>query len=661
VTQSEISFDFDDPCRQPARGVSALRPRPAPGSAAALDAATLSGAALVVRELERQGIEIVAGIPGGAILPLYDALTASSIQHVLARHEQGAAFIAQGMARATGKVAVCLATSGPGATNLITALADARSDSIPLVAITAQVPQKLIGTDAFQEVDTCGLARPVTKACFFAKSALELAELLPLAFELAASGRPGPVLLDIPKDVLNERLPAEAASTASCHQSLPGPPAPAARVRGGANPAQMGISAFGTSFTSGAPTPRSERVPRATAASEPSPSDAPSTSAVGSGGPRVRERLDAGQTDTWAILAACLDASERPLLYIGGGVHAAGAYAPLLELSRRADIPVVSSLHGLGAYPADDARFLGMLGMHGAPYTNHATEEADVVLAVGARFDDRATGNPALFCRNARIIHIDVDPRELGKIKPIAYGVVADAQLALARLCENTAARERPRWRARIAELRAERPLVLSGHGTAFLLRLAAELDRRTIVTTDVGQHQMWVAQCLPFHEPRTLLTSGGLGTMGFGLPAAIGAALACPGRKVVCVSGDGSLLMNVQELATLAELGLDVTTFVMNNAQLGLVRQQQQLFYGQRYSAAHFERGTDFAALGRAFGVRGERARAEELSGARLRELLDTPGPAVIDVLVPGDENVLPMVPPGAANLEMILPPAQA
>src|SRR5690606_25496006 len=250
-----------------------------------------------------------------------------------------------------------------------------------------------------------------------------------------------------------------------------------------------------------------------------------------------------------------------------------------------------------------------------------------------------------------------VDPRELGKIKPIELGVVADARAALARLCELTAEQQRPRWRARIAALRAERPLVLFGQGCGFLQRLAAELDRRTIVTTDVGQHQMWVAQCLPFHEPRTLLTSGGLGTMGFGLPAAIGAALACPGRRVVCVSGDGSLLMNLQELATLAELGLEVTTFVMNNAQLGLVRQQQQLFYGRRYSAAHFERGTDFAALGRAFGVRGERARAEELTRERLRELLDAPGPALIDVLVPGDENVLPMVPPGAANLEMILP----
>lgn len=561
----------------------------------------------MVRELERRGIDIVSGIPGGAILPLYDALQSSQIQHVLARHEQGAAFIAQGMARATGKVAVCLATSGPGATNLITALADARADSIPLLAITAQVPQTLIGTDAFQEVDTCALARPVTKACFFARSALELAALLPLAFELAGSGRPGPVLIDIPKDVLNERLPESVAQTLD----------------------------------------ESERA-------------APRSSVQRVSSPRVRELLDAARPETWSKIATYLDASERPLLYIGGGVHAAGAYAPLLELSRCADVPVVSSLNGLGAYPADDPRFLGMLGMHGAPYANHATEEADLVLAVGARFDDRATGNPELFCRNARIIHIDVDPRELGKIKPIELGVASDARAALARLCELVTRQQRPRWQARIAALRAERPLVLFGHGCGFLQRLAAELDRHTIITTDVGQHQMWVAQCLAFHEPRTLLTSGGLGTMGFGLPAAIGAALGCPGRKVVCVSGDGSLLMNLQELATLSELGLDVITFVMNNAQLGLVRQQQQLFYGQRYSAAHFERGTDFAAVARAFGVRGERARAEELSRERLRELLDAPGPLLLDVLVPGDENVLPMVPPGAANLDMILAPAQ-
>jgi acetolactate synthase-1/2/3 large subunit len=610
VTQSEISFDSED-----ARSPSGIYPRSrvlapsvgerqAIGLAARVDSApaTLTGATLVIRELERRGIDTVAGIPGGAILPLYDALQGSSIRHVLARHEQGAAFIAQGMARATGKVAVCLATSGPGATNLITALADARADSIPLVAITAQVPQKLIGTDAFQEVDTCGLARPVTKACFFARSAAELAEILPRAFELAESGRPGPVLVDIPKDVLAERLPADAAG-----------PSPSAALQ----------------------TPALARTAR------------------------VRELLDPEQPAAWQTLAACLARSERPLLYIGGGVHVAAAYAPLLELSRKNDIPVVSSLHGLGAYPPDDARFLGMLGMHGAPYTNHATEEADLVIAIGARFDDRATGNPELFCRSARIVHIDIDARELGKIKPIDFGLVLDAKTALVRLAEAAEPRQRGGWRARIEALRAERPLVLSGEGCAFLQRLAAELDRRTIVTTDVGQHQMWVAQCLPFHEPRTLLTSGGLGTMGFGLPAAIGAALACPGRKVVCVSGDGSLSMNLQELATLAELELDVITFVMNNAQLGLVRQQQQLFYGQRYSAAHFARATDFGALARAFGLRGERLSASELSRERLAELLAEPGPALIDVSIPGDENVLPMVPPGASNLEMIVAPA--
>ncbi|HEU4581310.1 MAG TPA: biosynthetic-type acetolactate synthase large subunit [Polyangiaceae bacterium] len=560
--------------------------------------APLTGAQLVIAELERRGIEIVAGIPGGAILPLYDALQASRIRHVLARHEQGAAFIAQGMARASGKVAVCLATSGPGATNLITALADARADSIPLLAITAQVPQKLIGTDAFQEVDTCALARPVTKACFFARSATELAQILPRAFELAESGRPGPVLVDIPKCVLNERLPEGAPVT------QPAVPAPASAAAPG----------------------------------------------------RVAQRLDADLPATWPRLAAEIAASERPLLYIGGGVHAAGAYAELLALSRRADLPVVSSLHGLGAYPADDPRFLGMLGMHGAPYTNHATEEADLVIAVGARFDDRATGDPERFCRNARILHFDIDERELGKIKPVEFGVRVDARLALARLLEWTAPATRTAWRQRIDRLRAERPLVLSGQGAGFLQRLSAELDPRTIITTDVGQHQMWVAQCMPFRQPRTLLTSGGLGTMGFGLPAAIGAALAAPARKVVCVSGDGSLLMNLQELATLAELGLDVTTFVMNNSQLGLVRQQQQLFYGQRYSAAHFERGSDFAALARAFGLRGERAPAHELTGEALRALLEQPGPLLVDVRLPGTENVLPMVPPGASNLDMIV-----
>lgn len=577
-----------------------------------------TGAELVIRELE-QRVDVIAGIPGGAILPLYDALAHSRLRHVLARHEQGAAFIAQGMARATGRAAVCLATSGPGATNLITALADARADSVPIVAITAQVPRALIGTDAFQEVDTCALARPATKACFFARDAAELAVLLPLAFELAEEGRPGPVLIDIPKDVLNERLPEAPVS---------GP-----RVTASLEPAN-----------------RASVMQRAEALGAAGAHDEPARKS------RVAHWLSAGDRETWRQAAALLAASARPLLYIGGGIHMSGAEAALLELARRADLPVVSSLHGLGAFPADDPRFLGMLGMHGAPYTNHATEEADLVLAIGARFDDRATGRPEAFCRHARIVHVDVDAREIGKIKPVEIGIAADARRAIEALLEHVSTSDRGPWRRRLAQLRSDHPLVLRGSACALLQNLAAELDRDTIVTTDVGQHQMWVAQCLRFLEPRTLLTSGGLGTMGFGLPAAIGAALARPERRVVCVSGDGSLLMNIQELATLAELDLNVTILLLNNAQLGLVRQQQQLFYGRRYSAAHFARGSDFAAIASAFGVPARSARAAELSRSDVAAIVAARGPQLVDVRIDGDENVLPMVPPGAANLEMIL-----
>jgi acetolactate synthase-1/2/3 large subunit len=556
----------------------------------------MSGATFVVRELERRGIEIVVGIPGGAILPLYDALTASTLRHVLARHEQGAGFIAQGMARVTGKAAVCLATSGPGVTNLITALADARADSVPLVAITAQVPRALIGTDAFQEVDTCALARPVTKACLFAGSASELAQLLPRAFELAEGGRPGPVLLDVPKDVWSEQVPFDDGTQ---RVALP-------------------VSSSGQA--------------------------------------RALRVLDAALEPTWQEVAQLLVESQRPLLYIGGGVHMSSAHAELFELAQRADIPVVSSLHGLGSFPGSDPLFLGMLGMHGAPHTNHATEAADLVLAVGARFDDRATGKPESFCRNARIVHIDIDAREIGKIKPVELGIVADARQALSALLGHVQQQRRPSWRQYLRELALQRPLIARGAACGVLQRLARELDPETIVTTDVGQHQMWVAQCLKFSKPRRLFTSGGLGSMGFGLPAAIGAALARPEGSVVCVSGDGSFFMNLQELATLSELSLNVLVLVLNNAQLGLVRQQQELFYGRRYSAAHFAQRSDFAALARAFGIRSFSVEASELDAGRLRDLLMQRGPCVVDVKTAAHENVLPMVPPGASNLEMIL-----
>jgi len=559
-----------------------------------------TGAQLLRILLERQGVRVVAGIPGGANLPLYDALhtvdTPGVIRHILARHEQGAGFIAQGMARVTGRAGVCLATSGPGATNLLTAIADARLDSVPLVAITGQVPLSLIGTDAFQEVDTYGLTLPVTKHNFLVRDVAELLEIVPLAFELAESGRPGPVAVDVPKDVQNATL--ELREWPAPGRPRPAPPCP-------------------------------------------------------------EERLDA--------LAARLAAAQRPVLYLGGGVISAGAAEPACALAHRLSAPTVCTLMALGAMPPADPLFMGMLGMHAARGTNLLLDEADLLLAVGARFDDRATGKVAEFCPHAVIAHVDIDPAEIGKIKPPFLGLVGDAADILRRLLDRLPAQDRPVWRRRAVALRAAHPLHHPPRAAdplhpVNLCRFLGEiLHSDTIVTTDVGQHQMWVAQAYPVRRPRTLLTSGGLGTMGFGLPAAIGAALAAPGRPVVCVSGDGSILMNIQELATLAELELPVAVLVFNNAQLGLVRQQQELFYGRRYAAAHFTAVPDFAALARAFDVRGLRLDPQRDPLAALAGALSMPGPCVIDIPVHEEANVLPMVPPGAANRHMIVHPEPA
>jgi acetolactate synthase I/II/III large subunit len=556
----------------------------------------ITGAHLLRILLERQGIRTIAGIPGGAILPFYDALHRSAIRHVLTRHEQGAGFIAQGMARVTGKAAVCLATSGPGATNLLTAIADARLDSVPLVAITGQVSQALIGTDAFQEVDTYGLTLPVTKHNFLVRHPAELLEVVPQAFQLAESGRPGPVAIDVPKDVQN-------ATTDVLAWPEPGGPAP---------------------------------VP-----------------------PCPDERIDA--------LARQLTAARHPVLYLGGGVIASGAADLAQTLARRVSAPVVCTLMALGVMPPDDPLFMGMLGMHAAMGTNLLLEEADLLVAIGARFDDRATGKVAEFCPQATIVHLDIDAAEIGKIKPAFLGLVGDAADILRRLLDRLPPQHRPAWRARAAELRTSHPLrhaprTLDPLHPVNLCRFLGEiLPPDTIVTTDVGQHQMWVAQAYPVRRPRTLLTSGGLGTMGFGLPAAIGAALAAPDRRVVCVSGDGSILMNIQELATLAELALPVAVLIFNNAQLGLVRQQQELFYGRRYEAAHFTVVPDFAALAQAFGIRGLRLDFDRDPLGRLAAALAAPGPCVIDIPIHEHANVYPMVPPGAANRHMIAEPELA
>ncbi len=551
---------------------------------------TLTGAQLIVRLLERQGIRIVAGIPGGANLPLYDALGQSDrIRHVLARHEQGAGFIAQGMARATGTTAVFLATSGPGATNALTALADAKLDSVPIICITGQVPRAMIGTDAFQEVDTYGMSIPLTKHNFLVRSAADLLKIIPEAFRIAASGRPGPVLVDVPKDVQCETVSFE---------TWPEP--------GSADhPPEFGAAAV-------------------------------------------------------ARAAECINRAERPVLYLGGGVVYGGASDHAVRLAETALIPTTMTLMGLGAMPPDHPLSMGMLGMHAARFTNLALEECDVLIAAGARFDDRATGKVAEFCPNAKIVHIDIDHSELDKIKAAHVGIVGDVRAVLEQLLPQIRREPRPAWLERVEALRRTYPMDMPGIGDVrtpygLIAETARCVDGAAIIATDVGQHQMWAAQAYPVRRPRQWLTSGGLGTMGFGLPAAIGAALACPGRAIVCFSGDGSLLMNIQELVTAVEENAHVKVIVMNNNSLGLVHQQQDLFYGKRIFASDYRVAVDFCAVARGFGMRTADLGATDDPAGLLAEALAAPGPCLIHAPIDVNEKVYPMVPPGAANRDMV------
>ena len=551
---------------------------------------TLTGAQIVVRLLERQGVRTLAGIPGGAILPIYDALSHSTqIHHVLARHEQGAGFMAQGMARVSGIPAVCMASSGPGATNLLTAIADAKLDSIPLVAITGQVPKSMIGTDAFQEVDTYGLSIPITKHNFLVGSAEELLAVIPRAFRIAASGRPGPVLIDIPKDVQNQIVEVS---------SWPEP--------GAAVPVAL---------------PPADQIARA---------------------------------------AAMINEAHRPMLYLGGGVVHSGASAEAVAFAEKLSLPTVMTLMALGTMPVDHPLSLGMLGMHGARCTNFLLDECDLLIAIGARFDDRATGKVAAFCPQAKIIHIDIDPSELDKIKTAHVGMQGDVKAVLELLEPQTKSILRQQWLTRVAELKTAHPLRMPGIAdprTPYgLIRAVADcLDDEATITTDVGQHQMWVAQAYPLRRPRQWLTSGGLGTMGFGLPAAIGAALAEPQRTVVCFTGDGSILMNIQELATAAEEDVNVKVVLMNNSSLGLVFQQQTMFYGERTFASKFKGVPDFMKVAEGFGWQTLNLDLADDPFAALGQALSTRGPMLIHASIEMREQVLPMVAPGAANKDMI------
>ncbi|MBZ7409442.1 acetolactate synthase large subunit [Klebsiella grimontii] len=547
-----------------------------------------TGAQLVVHLLERQGISTVSGIPGGSILPIYDALSQSTqIRHILARHEQGAGFIAQGMARTEGKPAVCMACSGPGATNLITAIADARLDSIPLVCITGQVPASMIGTDAFQEVDTYGISIPITKHNYLVRNIAELPQVMSDAFRIAQSGRPGPVWIDIPKDVQAATIELDAL------------PEPGARMA----------------------------APEFDSAS-------------------VREA------------AAMINAAQRPVLYLGGGVINAPEH--IRQLAEKANLPTTQTLMALGVLPKAHPLSLGMLGMHGARSTNFILQEADLLVVLGARFDDRAIGKTEQFCPNAKIIHVDIDRSELGKIKQAHVAIQGDVGEVLEQLIPQVEAQPRSAWLQLVADLQREFPCTipqeqdpLSHYG--LINAVAACVDDEAIVTTDVGQHQMWVAQAYPLNRPRQWLTSGGLGTMGFGLPAAVGAALANPQRKVICFSGDGSLMMNIQEMATAAENQLDVKIILMNNEALGLVYQQQSLFYKQGVFAATYPGMVNFMQIAAGFGLQTCDLNNEADPQAALQAIIDRPGPALIHVRIDAEEKVYPMVPPGAANTEMV------
>lgn len=550
----------------------------------------MTGAQIIVRLLEQKGIETVAGIPGAANLHLYNALKSSKIRHILARHEQGAGFMAQGMARTTGKAGVCFTTSGPGATNLLTALADAKLDSIPIVAITGQVASAAIGTDAFQEIDTYGLTIPITKHNFLVRTVEELLTVIPEAFHIAESGRPGPVVIDIPKDIQQQSCTFEKW-------------------------------------------PEFKEISNAPAVSE----------------------------KQAAEIAEMINGAQKPIILAGGGVNNEDPAGLLLQLAEYNNIPVTFTMRALGAFPPDHRLSLGMIGMHGTRYANALIEEADLVIALGARFDDRATGISKNFCAKSKIIHIDIDASEINKIKKATYSLTARAEEVLRKILPLIASDSRQQWLKEVDRVKTSMPYVSAPedsdlfHPFNIISEVVHNVPNDAIISTDVGQHQMWVAQAWPFRKPRTFISSSGLGTMGFGVPAAIGAALANPDKKVVCFSGDGSILMNIQELVTMAENNLNITVLVFNNQSLGLVKQHQELFFKKNYMATQFEAKPDFCALAKAFGIGGVDLTKAPNPVKTLIEALAVKGPVLVNIPIDSSEIVLPMVKPGAPNKDMI------
>lgn len=544
----------------------------------------MNGAQFLVQALKKQGVTQVFGYPGGAIMPVYDALYDGGLAHQLCRHEQGAAMAAVGYARASGQVGVCIATSGPGATNLVTGLAEALLDSVPLVAISGQVPCSAIGTDAFQEVDVLGMSLSCTKHSFMVTDAADLGRVLAEAFAIATEGRPGPVLIDLPKDVQLAAVPPQSPLFAVAEPQV-------------INPAEL------------------------------------------------------------TLARTLLAAAKRPVLYVGGGVGMANAEQQLRDFAAATGMPAVTTLKGIGALDPDSTVYLGMLGMHGTKAANYAVQQCDLLLVVGARFDDRVTGKLEEFAPEAKVIHLDVDAAEFGKRRAAEVGITTDLKQVLPRLAMTL---DIAPWREHCAAMAREYAFRYDHPGQAIyapalLKQLSARLPESSVVACDVGQHQMWVAQYMRFTSPRNHLSSAGLGTMGFGLPAAIGAKMSRPEDEVVLVSGDGSFMMNVQELGTIRRAQLKVKMVLLDNQRLGMVRQWQELFFDGRYSETILSDNPDFVALAAAFGIPGETITCKEQIAGALDRLLASESAYLLHVAISEEENVWPLVPPGVANHQMM------
>jgi len=551
-----------------------------------------TGAKILVEGLQREGVDTIFGYPGGVILPVYDELYDSPIRHILVRHEQAAAHAADGYARASGRVGVCMATSGPGACNLVTGIATAYMDSVPMVALTGQVPTSLLGNDAFQEADITGITLPITKHSYLVKRTVDVDQVVREAFYIARTGRPGPVLIDLPKDV-----------TAGQIEEVP--PAPEKVHLRGYQPTLKG---------------HTRQIDRA---------------------------------------IELIEKAERPVIYAGGGIISSDASGELVQLAERLLCPVATTLMGLGCIPCDHPLNLGMLGMHGTVYANYAVTECDLLIALGVRFDDRVTGKVPTFAPHAQIIHVDIDPAEIGKNKQVDVPIVGDVRSVLQAVLLRLKKREdRKHWLSKVRAWMRKHPLSYRNDGCLRPQYVVQELSNllkgEGIIVSEVGQNQMWTAQWYCFRKPRSWLSSGGLGTMGYGLPAAMGAHFARPDEVVVDIAGDGSFQMNIQELGTVAANKIPVKVVILNNMFLGMVRQWQELFYDRRYSFTELP-PVDFVGIAKAYGIDGLRVdQCEEVPSA-LRTMLDTDGPFILDVRIEREENVFPMVPAGAAINEMI------